>query len=153
MEDGYAIFRGWKKMCTLSKGAGNCQSVAYCDDATPCLPHWKVNDDLTAALETGPASDGDEDAIVGMIMLTLAAETDRNAWAWYNEVAEWSYSTCVQHYESNFIDSQDKQHRILKLGACWYINTTTAITTTTAVASCPHLTSASAMYPQGRLGL
>ena len=37
----------------------------------PCLPHWKFASDLTTVLETGPAPDGDADALAGILLQVL----------------------------------------------------------------------------------
>ena len=39
----------------------------------PCLPSWKWTDDLFEQLDLGSASDADQDAILGQILLVLAA--------------------------------------------------------------------------------
>src|SRR5688572_8976067 len=60
-------------MCMLSTTGDHCQPNGfYCklgDNNYPCLPHWKFNDQVTAVIETGAAPDGDEDSILGMILL------------------------------------------------------------------------------------
>lgn len=62
----------------LSGSNGHCQDNGfYCKVGAsnyPCLPHWKFNDAITSAEGTGPAPDGDEDAILGMILLVYGTE-------------------------------------------------------------------------------
>eukprot|EP01126_Amoeba_proteus_P019361 TRINITY_DN1997_c0_g1_i18.p1 TRINITY_DN1997_c0_g1~~TRINITY_DN1997_c0_g1_i18.p1 ORF type:complete len:685 (+),score=147.18 TRINITY_DN1997_c0_g1_i18:1414-3468(+) len=116
----YELFVGWKRMCMLSAATGSCQSQFMCTVGTtgyPCLPHWKFDDRLNGALGTGSASDGDEDAILGMILLVLA--TKGNKPSWWNEVAKWAYQSSKQFYESNTVANAANTARILKLGACW----------------------------------
>jgi len=113
----YQLFQGWKKMCMLSTSDG-CQSTRYCTSggsSYPCLPHWKFNDQLTSAQGTGSAPDGDEDAILGMILLLKA--TASNKPSWWTEVNNWAYQSSKQFYESSTAPSGS--WRIVKLGACW----------------------------------
>jgi len=112
---GYELFTGWKKMCSLSTSSGNCQ-VPYCN-GVPCLPHWKFDDRINAAQGTGSAPDGDEDAILGMILLVLSTKNDRPTW--WTEVAKWAYWSSKQFYESSSVSSSDGRWRIVKLGSCW----------------------------------
>jgi hypothetical protein len=101
-------------MCKLST-SNTCQQP-YCDGSA-CLPHWKFNDRLTAADGTGSAPDGDEDAILGMILLVLSTKNSRPVW--WTEVAKWAYWSSKQFYESSSTPSSDGKWRILKLGSCW----------------------------------
>jgi hypothetical protein len=83
----------------------------------PCLPHWKFDDRLTGAQGTGSAPDGDEDAILGMILLVLATKNNRPTW--WTEVAQWAYTSSKQFYDSSTAPSGDGNWRIVKLGSCW----------------------------------
>eukprot|EP01123_Difflugia_compressa_P015386 TRINITY_DN85_c0_g1_i2.p1 TRINITY_DN85_c0_g1~~TRINITY_DN85_c0_g1_i2.p1 ORF type:complete len:610 (-),score=140.18 TRINITY_DN85_c0_g1_i2:212-2041(-) len=121
----YQIFKGWKKMCMLSLSSASCQATVYsCTDGStsyPCLPHWKFDDKLVGAAETGNAPDGDEDAILGMIVLVMATESVKSQYTWWNEVAKWTYQSCKQFYTSNTDVKviNGVTHPMLKLGACW----------------------------------
>lgn len=112
----FEFFRGWKKMCQLTD-SGSCQSGGYICETNPCLSNWKLNDQLTGTLGTGSASDGDEDAILGMIILveTTAAENP----SWWNEVARWAYNSCKAFMDFNTILNSSGANRILRLGSCW----------------------------------
>jgi hypothetical protein len=113
----YEFFLGWQKMCILSTSDG-CQSPRYCvsgGQTYPCLPHWKFDDRLSSVQGTGSATDGDEDAILGMIFLLKATESNKPSW--WSTVNDWTYQSCKQ-----FIDSETAVNgnwRIVKLGACW----------------------------------
>ena len=114
----YQLFLGWKKMCQLTDG-GSCQEGGYyCgSDQYPCLPNWMFNGDITAVWGTGSAPDGDEDGILGLIILV---ETTRNEdRAWWQEVAEWTYFSCKAFMDFNTQLSSSGNHRILKLGSCF----------------------------------
>ena len=114
----YQLFLGWKKMCQLTDG-GSCQEGGYyCgSNQYPCLPHWKFNDDIKTVWGTGSAPDGDEDGILGLIILV---ETTRNEdRAWWQEVAEWTYFSCKAFMDFNTQLSSSGNHRILKLGSCF----------------------------------
>lgn len=111
----YELFLGWKRMCQLSAGNGHCQSKFYCAGA-PCLPHWKFNDQITSAQGTGSAIDGDEDAMLGMIL--LARSTDgANRPAFWQEVADHAHQTCKAFFE--FGTALGPNGRAPKLGSCW----------------------------------
>jgi len=112
----YELFTGWKKMCTMSAGSSSCQGTGYCN-GSPCLPHWKFDDRLSGPQGTGSAPDGDEDAILGMILLVLATKDNRPTW--WKEVATWAYWSSKQFYESSTTPSSDGMWRIVKLGSCW----------------------------------
>jgi hypothetical protein len=117
----YSLFKGWKAMCKGSTVGSPCQSPYYCLDSGtyyPCLPHWKFNDQL-GNWEYGSATDGDIDGIAGMALLTAA--TASNKPTWWNEVAEWTYSSCKQFYDSAVEEKTvgSVVESILKLGSCW----------------------------------
>lgn len=70
----YQIFLGWRKMCKLTD-QGSCQQGGYtCGGRYPCLPNWKFNSDIRSAVGTGSAPDGDEDGILGMILLVTSTK-------------------------------------------------------------------------------
>ena len=111
-------FNGWKKMCENSLEASECQSIKYCY-GKPCLPGWKHESDLSALIGSGAAPDGDEDAIVGMIIALKAVENYSTRPEWYNEVQDWADRSCTQFLKDNTVLSTSKNHRLLKLGSCW----------------------------------
>jgi len=68
----------------------------------------------------GAAPDGDQDAIVGMIMAVQAVENDADKPIWYNEVRKWadaSASSFLFHNTKRSITGN--MNRIVKLGTCW----------------------------------
>jgi len=110
----YEMYLGWKRMCSLSAGAQSCQT-GYCTGGIPCLPHWKFDDALSSPWGTGSAADGDADAITGLVVLTRLTQSAPPAW--WNEVAEFSYQSCRQFFDSETATSGS--YRTSKLGACW----------------------------------
>lgn len=120
--EGY--FNFWKKMCQNSVGGSTCQgSGNYCYDEetqaySVCLPDWKQKADGSAVEGTGPAPDGDEDAIVGIILAVKAVENDSPKPSWYDEARKWADASATAFFEFNVDDSRG-DHRLVKLGACW----------------------------------
>ena len=115
--EGY--FNGWRQMCRNS-APPPCQNPMYCDNGNaPCLPGWKHTADFSSVVGTGAAPDGDEDAIVGMIIALKAVELDSVKPPWYDEVSEWADQSCTQFLQDNTVLSPSTSHRLLKLGSCW----------------------------------
>ena len=75
--------------------------------------------DFSAVEGTGAAPDGDEDAIIGMIIALKAVESDSTKPSWYDEVQEWADRSCTQFLQDNTVLSTSGSHRLLKLGSCW----------------------------------
>jgi len=115
--EGY--FNGWREMCRNSSPPP-CQSPTYCDGgSSACLPGWKHLADFSAVEGTGAAPDGDEDAIVGMIIAVKAVESDSVLPSWYDEVRDWADRSCTQFLQDNTVLSSSSSHRLVKLGSCW----------------------------------
>ena len=121
----YEIFLGWRRMCERTTH-NSCQSGVMCaGGAHECLPSWKFDDDLTAEVGTGSAPDGDEDAIMGMVLLVLATEGDASRPGWWSEVGQWTYDSCksfLEHLSTphpTLLASNGRPLRVLKLGSCW----------------------------------
>jgi len=115
--EGY--FNGWRQMCRNSAPAP-CQNPSYCDGgSSPCLPGWKHLADFSEVEGTGAAPDGDEDAIVGMIIALKAVESDSMRPSWYDEVRDWADRSCTQFLQDNTVVSSSGLHRLVKLGSCW----------------------------------
>lgn len=74
---------------------------------------------MTTVTGTGAAPDGDQDAIVGMIMAVKALENNASKPSWYNEVREWADASATAFMLYNTKLSSSEQNRILKLGSCW----------------------------------
>ena len=68
---------------------------------------------------TGSAPDGDEDAILGMIMAIRAVEDDSSKPSWFEEVYDWADASSTSFMLHNTKLSNTGQNRILKLGSCW----------------------------------
>jgi len=115
--EGY--YNGWVKMARNAKPAA-CQNPTYCDGGeTPCLPGWKYSGDLNTIFGTGSAPDGDEDAIVGMIIAVKSVENDAVRPVWYDDVVDWADRSCTQFIQDDTVLSNTGLHRIVKLGSCW----------------------------------
>jgi len=117
----YGYFNGWKRMCEISTPKSFCQGQKLCGGGTTaCLPGWKHDKDLTEVLGTGAAPDGDEDAIVGMIMAVKALENDAQKPDWYDEVRVWADASSTSFLYYNTKPSKTgNTNRIVKLGSCW----------------------------------
>jgi len=119
VDQAYNLFLGWKNMC-LKSTSDQCQNPRYCTSGSstvPCLPHWKFTDDLSSAQGTGSAPDGDEDAILGMIILARLTQSAKPTW--WVDLAKWTYQSCKQFYQSETVSGSTAGTRIVKLGACW----------------------------------
>jgi len=117
----YGYFNGWKKMC-INSSPSPCQSPEYCTHAggkAPCLPGWKHKGDLSEVEGTGSAPDGDEDAILGMIIAIKALEKALNLPSWHDELRQWTDESITQFLQDNTQLSTSGSHRLLKLGSCW----------------------------------
>ncbi len=103
-------------MCQLSAQPSSCQDKFYCS-GSPCLPHWKFDDGLTTAQGTGSATDGDEDAMLGMILFVKALESNKPAF--WSEVDTWAQDTCQAFFAFDTIRSNAGTARAPRLGSCW----------------------------------
>jgi hypothetical protein len=117
--EGY--FNGWKRMCVNSTPKAFCQDKKLCGGGSvSCLPGWKHDGDLTTVIGTGAAPDGDEDAIMGMILAVKAVENDSAKPGWYDEVRKWADASSTAFLYYNTTPSKNgKSSRIVKLGSCW----------------------------------
>jgi len=115
----YNLWRGWQRMCIGSLSGNSCQTNYYCTPGNgtyyPCLPHWKFNSQL-GNWEYGSATDGDEDAILGMIL--LVAQTANNKPSWWTQVANWAFDSIRQFYDYDTILALSTDS-VLRLGSCW----------------------------------
>jgi len=93
--------------------------LKFLSGTVACLPGWKHNKFFTEVTGTGSAPDGDEDAIVGMIMAIKAVENDAQKPSWYDEVRDWADRSSTSFLLHNTKLSNSGQNRILKLGSCW----------------------------------
>ena len=118
------LYLGWRRMCERTT-SNSCQDSVLCDGVHECLPSWKFDDQLDSELGTGSAPDGDEDAILGMVMLVLAAEGDSPTPSWWESLGSWTYESCraflthltVAHPTERA--SNGEAMLALKLGSCW----------------------------------
>jgi len=123
---GYELFRGWRLMCERTE-SNSCQNTYMCGDDSDqeCLPSWKFDDAVTAEVGTGSAPDGDEDAILGMLLLVIATQDDSPRPAWWLELAQWTFQSCrsflfhLSTAHATLTASNGQPLRALKLGSCW----------------------------------
>jgi len=121
--EGY--FNGWKTMCLGSSTIAGCQSGgSFCKDTTLtegksniCLPGWKHSGDLSTEIGSGAAPDGDEDAIVAMILAIKAFDGKSEKPSWYDDLRKWADASCSSFLYHNTV--VENGHRLLKLGSCW----------------------------------
>uniref|UniRef100_A0A7S1GL85 Cellulase n=1 Tax=Cyclophora tenuis TaxID=216820 RepID=A0A7S1GL85_CYCTE len=115
----HGLFNGWRDMCENSSHSAGCQTGGtFCNGGSEiCLPGWKHNGDLTTEVGTGSAPDGDEDAIVGMILALKAVDAMGLSVSWYNEVSEWAEASCTSFLYHNTVTQGN--YRLVKLGSCW----------------------------------
>lgn len=122
----YEFFLGWRRMCERT-AVNSCQDTHMCgpNGEFECLPSWKFDSAITAEVGTGSAPDGDEDAILGMVFLVLAAEQEAAAPAWLGPLTQWTYQSCRAFLEHLSVPhatlkaSNGVPLRALKLGSCW----------------------------------
>lgn len=127
----HELFLGWKYMCektSVNKGNTCLQrsNLTQCGDhMSECFPSWKFDDDLQSEVGQGSATDGDEDALLGLVLVTLATENLGVRPGWWQAAAKWAYDSCrafivLQTTEHPFNrGSNGVPSRVLKLGSCW----------------------------------
>jgi len=129
----YEMYVAWKHMARLSATGKTCQTPFHCGascppegrssgpDCYPCLPHWKFAEDLSNWTLVENAPDGDEDAILGLILFLRATAAVKDKYAFWPEVAKFTYQSCKQFMVTNFEvgSGGNAGLRLLKLGACW----------------------------------
>lgn len=119
-------FSFWQQMCQNSDNtATNCQPGGkHCRDSSRsgmdsvCLPDWKVAADGSGSIATGAAPDGDEDAIVGMMLAVRAVENDATLPFWFEDARKWADASATAFFTYN-VDTTYSNFRLLKLGPCW----------------------------------
>jgi len=121
------LYNGWLTMCERTV-VNSCQTQTC---TTPdgsqheCLPSWKFDNSLTTEIGTGSAPDGDEDAILGMILLVLATKEDHPRPGWWVDVARWAYESCRAFLRELTVAHPTRKAAngrpllALKLGSCW----------------------------------
>jgi len=119
--EGYYNF--WKEMCKNSSNnpSSNCQlNGKFCKSGSNsyvCLPDWK-HQAVGGSIATGPAPDGDEDAIVGIMLAVKAVENDNNKPSWYDEARKWADASATALFEFE-VDKSKPDFRLMRLGSCW----------------------------------
>ena len=105
---------------SAEEAAANAEPIGF-----PCLPSWKFDNQAMGEVGTGSAPDGDEDAILGMIVLLLATKAQVPRPTWWLHLARWAYQSChsflvhsTQPHPTR-LASNGRPERIVKLGSCW----------------------------------
>ena len=124
---GEELYTGWRRMCELS------QKHACQDDPTmrcggrrrtdgiaakgyaPCLPSWKFDNDIESQRGTGSATDGDEDALLGLILMLHSTSTA--SWPLWERTLSWTYESVRAFLRFNTVGTDVR--RLPKLGSCW----------------------------------
>jgi hypothetical protein len=121
------LFSGWRRMAELSKGSCQDDPTLRCGGHrkregemakgfAPCLPSWAFDDTLRAQRGSGSASDGDEDAILGLVLLLQSSSAEH--WPLWDRALSWTYETVRAFLRYNTKVS-GSHGRILRLGSCW----------------------------------
>ena len=123
---GEELFAGWRRMCELSRD--HCQDDPHlrCGGRlkrdgmqargfTSCLPSWQFDDALRTQRGSGSATDADEDALLGLVLMVQA--TSHQSWALWEQTLSWTYETAraFLHYNA----AVNGRQRLPKLGSCW----------------------------------
>uniref|UniRef100_A0A7S2S9H6 Glycosyltransferase 2-like domain-containing protein n=2 Tax=Mucochytrium quahogii TaxID=96639 RepID=A0A7S2S9H6_9STRA len=102
VEETLAMFLGWKRLCMLTllqrddrfSDSYYKEYISGCDNGKlPCFPHWKFDKAVTKPLELGWATDADEDALLGIILLVRGTASKKHAYPWWDEVARWAFDS------------------------------------------------------------
>ncbi|KAL1500493.1 hypothetical protein AB1Y20_013150 [Prymnesium parvum] len=130
---GEELFAGWRRMCELTRHG--CQDDAQASGAAcggkmnkrtgertkgiaACLPAWRFDESLRAQQSPGSATDGDEDALLGLILLISAS--DANAWPLWHSAVLWAFETARAFLRYNTIEApRGLRGRLPRLGSCW----------------------------------
>lgn len=126
---GEELFAGWRRMCEMSKGGCQEDPHLWCGGLlkrdgvnskgfTACLPSWLFDAGVRTQAATGSATDGDEDALLGLVLLTEA--TSAQLWPQHEHTLSWTYESLrafLTHGVSSSTDSAGR--RVPKLGSCW----------------------------------
>ena len=126
---GEELFSGWRRMCELSRNTCQNDAHLWCgghlkrDGAnakgfTACLPSWLFDETLRAQAASGSATDGDEDALLGLVLLTQS--TGPGLWALHEQTLAWTYESLrafLRYCTSPRTDVHGR--RVPRLGSCW----------------------------------
>ena len=124
---GEELFAGWRRMAELSKGSCQDEPHMRCGGHrkrdgeaakgfAPCLPSWAFDDGVRAQRGSGSASDGDEDAILGLILLLQASSPEE--WPLWERTLSWTYESVRAFLKYN-TKASAAHGRLPRLGSCW----------------------------------
>jgi len=125
---GEEIFAGWRRMCELTRESCQEDATARCGsrprkNAEPlpgfasCLPAWKFDDKLRTQQAAGSATDGDEDALLGMVLMVSSSDAD--TWPLWRSAAHWAFETARAFLRFNTQARARSRGRLPRLGSCW----------------------------------
>lgn len=75
--------------------------------------------DGSKTIATGTAPDGDEDAIVGIIIAVRAVEKDTTLPEWYEDARRWADASASAFFTYNVDSTTYPEYALVKLGSCW----------------------------------
>ena len=127
---GEELFAGWRRMCELSKGS--CQDDPHlrcgghrkrdgeaAKGFAPCLPSWAFNDDARSQRGSGSATDGDEDALLGLMLLLQSSGPE--VWPLWERTLSWTYESvrAFLRFNTKASGHGEASVRLPRLGSCW----------------------------------
>ena len=120
------LFAGWRRMCELSKNSCQDDARLRCggrrkhegekaEGFAPCLPSWQFDEGLKSQRGSGSATDGDEDALLGLVLLLQSSSA--SAWPLWERTLSWTYESirAFLHYNTQ----ANGRGRLTRLGSCW----------------------------------
>ena len=126
---GEELFAGWRRMCELSTGTCQDDPHQWCGGRlkrdgpgakgfASCLPSWLFDDALRAQAASGSAADGDEDALLGLVLLTQS--TSPKLWPLHEQTLAWTYESlrAFLRYDTS-LRTDARGRRVPRLGSCW----------------------------------
>ncbi|KAL3896379.1 MAG: hypothetical protein SGPRY_013286, partial [Prymnesium sp.] len=114
---GEELFAGSRRMCAMSRRSCQEDGQAMCGgkqgkrsgESTPgfsaCLPAWRFDVSLRSQLLSGSASDADEDALLGLLL--MLACSDALLWPAWHAAAAWAYETARAFLQYNTIEAPE----------------------------------------------
>ena len=129
IEMAHQLYLGWRRLCEQTEREA-CQDSHRCggDSRHECLAAWRWDSLGVVELGVGSAADGDVDAVLGLVVLVLAAEAesgvvgssgDGEVRGWWLSLVLWTYQSCraVLNYLS---EVQDDELLEMGGGASWW---------------------------------
>ena len=123
---GEELFAGWRRMCELSTNSCQDEPRLRCggrrkhdgeraEGFAPCLPSWQFDDELKKQRGAGSATDGDEDALLGLVLLLQSSSA--SSWPLWERTLSWTYESVRAFLHFNTVPNG--RGRLTRLGSCW----------------------------------